>query len=329
MKNRIRIGLVFTGLLALLSFCMSVYLMSGLLIKPPADTPSDRVVRHFSLYLPQNRNSYFTDIMEGAQKEAKESGAVLSVHILDPEGTALHLASYIGVDGVLVCPDLDDEIVFEKLMRLSSLSIPVVLVNHNIQADQPWAFVGTNNFDFGKKAGALIKDGEAEDTHLAVIYSDKSPAIYAERELVEMGIYNALGRTLSSPILGQKTDMNPRDAEKVVYNIVRNRPEIDTLIFTDLNDTLAGTQALIDLNQVGRVQVIGFGIDPAIMDFIEKGIISGTLVVNPFQMGVQAVRSLAELESSGYTSTTVDTGIDVIHRNNLFSWKFSRGEDRR
>lgn len=328
MKNRIRYGLIIAGILALVSFAMSAYLMSSLLDTPQTDAQSERAIHHFSLYLPKNRNSYFQDIMEGARRAAREYGAGLSIHTLDSDGVALHMAAHSGADGIVVCPDIDDEIVFKKLIRLSEHAIPVVLVNHNIPADQPWAFVGTNNFDFGKKAGALLLREDLSAINLAVVYSEKSPAIFAERELVEMGILSALGRTLSTPVLGQKTDMNPRDAEKIVYNIVRNRPEINTLVFTDLNDTLAGTQALIDLNQVGRIQIIGFGSDPAILDFIQKGIIQGTLVVNPYLMGMQAVKALVELQTSGYTSTTVDTGIDVIHANNLYSWKFSRGRGR-
>ncbi|HHU36190.1 MAG TPA: sugar ABC transporter substrate-binding protein [Treponema sp.] len=328
MKNHIRTGLIITGFLALGSFCVSIYLVSALLHAPQAEAHTESAVRHFSLYLPQSRSSYFLDIIEGAMRSARENKAVLSVHTLDPGGVALQMATYTGVDGIVVCPDLDDDIVFEKLMRLSERKIPVVLVNHNIPADQPWAFVGTNNFDFGKKAASLIDQTNDTKLNLVVIYSQKSPAIFAERELVEMGLHSVLDRKLAGPILGQKTDMNPRDAEKIVYQIVRSRPEINTIVFTDLNDTLAGTQALIDLNQVGHIQVVGFGDDPAIGDFIQKGIIAGSLVVNPKLMGAQAVKSLTELQSTGYTSTTVDTGIDILHANNLQSWKYTRGRGR-
>lgn len=328
MKNQIRTGLIITGFLALGSFCISVYLVSALLRTPQTEAHTERAVHHFSLYLPQNRSSYFTNIIDGAMRSARENHASLSVHTLDPSGVALQMAAYTGVDGVVVCPDLDDEIVFEKLMRLTERKIPVVLVNHNIPADQPWAFVGTNNYDFGKKAATFIDKGDTGKLNLVVIYSQKSPAIFAERELVEMGIHSVLDRKLAAPILGQKTDMNPRDAEKIVYQIIRTRPEVNTIIFTDLNDTLAGTQALIDLNQVGRIQVVGFGDDPAINDFIQKGIITGSLVVNPFLMGEKAIKSLTELRSTGYTSTTVDIGIDVINSKNLYSLKYSPGRGR-
>ncbi len=321
MKTQIKVGLAVTGALAAFSFFMSVYLVSGLLSKPSQDVAAGRELRHFSMYLPQNRNYYFSDIMSGAMRAASESGAVISVHTLDSSGTALRMAAYSGLDGIVVCPDLDDTVVFDTLQFLTRKKLPLVLVNHNIPAEQPWPFVGTNNFDFGRKAAQLSLATKREDVNLAVVYSEKSPAIFAERELVEMGINSVLSARLSGPIQGYRTDMNPRDAEKIVYQIVRGRPGINTIVFTDLNDTLAGTQALIDLNQVGLVQVVGFGNDPALLDFIRKGIVAGSVVVNPSLMGYQAVKALSELVSSGYTSTSVDTGIDVITPDNLLSWR--------
>jgi len=311
-KLQIKVALAVTGVLAFFSFGMSVYLVSGLLRKPSDEAFAGDAVRHFALFLPQNRNYYFNDIMNGALKSAAERGAVLSVHTIDSEGTSLRMAVYSGVEGIVVCPDIDDTVIFESLMNLSRKKIPLILVNHNIPADQPWPFVGTNNFDFGKKAGSLISRVDSTPLKLAIVYSDKSPAIYAERELVEMGIHGVLGSRLSGPISVQHTDLNPRDAEKTVYQLLRNEPEVNTILFTDLNDTLAGTQALIDLNQVGRIHVVAFGNDPSIQHFIEKGIVRGSLVVNPSLMGYQAVKSLSELCSTGYTSTSVDTGIDVL-----------------
>jgi len=313
-KLLIKVGLIITGILAILTFGMSVSLVRDLLRKVPLDTAQDRLEYHFALYLPANQTSFFSGISAGAQKAARENSAALTVHPIDLQGTELRMASYTGVDGIVVCPNLDDAVTLQKLEKLRSDSIPLVLINHNIQADQPWPFIGTNNFDFGKKAGALVIGGSMPEVHLAVVYSEKNPAIFAERELVEMGISGVLGAKLGSPISGEKTDMNPRDAERIVYELVRRLPSLTTIVFTDSNDTLAGTQALIDLNLVGRVQIIGFGSDEQIEEYVQKGIISASLVVNPELIGYQAVKSLVELRSSGYTSTSVDTGIDILTR---------------
>ena len=127
-----------------------------------------------------------------------------------------------------------------------------------------------------------------------------------------MGISSALGRSLAAPISVQRTDMNPRDAEKIVYQLLREARTVNAIVFTSLDDTLAGAQALIDLNLVGSVQVVGFGFDKTIRDYLQKGILSATLVTNPRATGRQAVAALVDLRSSGYTSNSVDTGIDVV-----------------
>lgn len=326
MKLFVKIVLLLSGALAFFSFGMSALLVQDLLRKVPTHETQQKLEHHFSLYVPDNRNRYFSDLVAGARKGAAECHAALSVHQISFVGQDLRMASWSGVDGVIVCPDLDDTIVSRNLEKLRADKIPVVLANHNIPADQPWPFVGTNNFDFGKKAGAVARPSVPGGVRLAVVYSDKNPAIYAERELVEMGISSALGNRMTSSIASLKTDTNPRAAEETVYQLVRSRPDVTAILFTDSTDTLAGTQTLIDLNLVGRIQIIGFGSDPEILSYIKKGIISASIVISPELVGYRAVLSLAELCGAGYTSNSVDTGIDILTQDNVGVYKGGMGK---
>jgi ribose transport system substrate-binding protein len=97
-----------------------------------------------------------------------------------------------------------------------------------------------------------------------------------------------------------------------VYRLSREYPSINILIFTDARDTIAAAQALIDMNLVGKIRIIGFGDEEAIFDFVQKGVIEATIVINPEKIGYEAIRSLYELKSGGYTSTSVDTGIELV-----------------
>jgi ribose transport system substrate-binding protein len=122
---------------------------------------------------------------------------------------------------------------------------------------------------------------------------------------------------LSAPVLGLRTNLNPLDAEEVCSRLFRTNSPVNTLVLTDSNDTIAVAQTLIDMNMVGRIQIIGFGDDPEIEDTIRKGIIACSIVTNPERIGYEAVRSLGDLIQTGYTSAFIDTGLTFLNRERL------------
>jgi ribose transport system substrate-binding protein len=315
-KLLIRLGIIAFGVVSIAAFSISLFLVRRMYIQgtEPQGTPPRY---HFALYLPDNRDSFFTEVIRGAERAAEEAGTVISIHSIDPSLHELAMASYTGVDGVVVCPYLDDATARTHLSKLTAAGIPLVLINHNVPNEQPWPYIGANNFDIGRRMGALAKGAARGDIRLAVVYSDKAPGMLAERELVEMGISAALEGRIADPIAGLRTGLNPLDAEEMIYGLFRTGSPINTLVFTDAIDTIAAAQALIDMNLVGRVQIIGFGDDKGILEYIRKGIIVGSVVVDPEKIGYEAIKSLAELRDTGYTSTAVDAGVELIDRSRL------------
>ena len=321
MKRFLYLGLVLTGLLSLTTFVISLYRSLRLYILAPE--PGNALVYHFSLYLPDNRNSFFEGIIRGAEQAAAELDSAISVHSIDPAKNELEIAAFTGVDGIIVCPYLDDVLARRQLEIIRERQIPAVLINHNLPSEQPWPFIGINSFDLGRRIGLVLSDSP-ENIHLAVVYSDKAPGIYTERELVEMGISASLEERLLGSIIRHRTNLNPLDAESLLLQIFRgpllnyessgilDRPAVNTIVFTDPDDTIAAAQALVDLNLVGEIQIIGFGTDPGVIEYLQKGIVTASVVINPERIGYEAVYSLAALRTIGYTSASIDTGIEII-----------------
>jgi len=320
MKRILYLGLALTGLLSLTAFFVSLYQSMRLYIFAPE--PPTTLLYHFSLYIPDNRNSFFEGIIRGAQQAAAELKSAISVHSIDPARKELEMAAFTGVDGVIVCPYLDDALARQQLEVLKENQMPVVLINHNLPSEQPWPFIGINNFELGRHIGLILPgiSGSAGKIRIAVVYSDKAPGIYTERELVEMGISASLGERLSGPIVRFRTSLNPLDAEALLMRIFRNPgtggaangPAVTTIVFTDPDDTVAAAQTLVDMNLVGKIQIIGFGSDPGVNEYLKKGIVSASVVISPERIGYEAVQSLAALRTTGYTSASVDTGIEII-----------------
>ena len=322
MKRFFYAGLALTGLLSLLAFSVSLYRSFRLYIF--TSEPVTPLEFHFSLYISDNRNSFFEGIIRGAEQAAAELNSAVSVHSIDPAKNKLAVAAFTGVDGIIVCPDLNDDLVRRQMEKLKDHQIPVVLINHNLPSDQPWPFIGINNFDLGRRIGLALQNSP-EKIRLAVVYSDKAPGIYTERELVEMGIIASLEDQLSGPIISYRTNLNPLDAEALLARIFRSpllrfenpdradEPVINTIVFTDPEDTIAAAQTLVDMNLVGQLQIIGFGDDPRVIENLRKGIVSASVVISPEQMGYEAVYSLAGLRTTGYTSALIDTRIEIIN----------------
>lgn len=318
MKHISQVILLLFVLLFTASLGISLYTIISLTqVNLTSSSDIEQADRHYGIFLPDNSYAFFHDVTAGAKRAGSEISCGLSFHSIDDELPDLRLAKYSGIDGAIIYPSIREESAREILTDLVTSSIPVVLIEHAIADDSPWPFVGTNNFDLGKQIGRLIGDTGANTIHAAIVYSEKSPGIFAERELVEMGILTVLNQRLGSPLRVLKSDMNPFAAEDLTNRILRNEPEVNTIIYTDTNDTLAATQVIVDMNLVGKVQIIGFGSDEPVLEYIEKGIISGSVVVNPDQIGYRAVRLLDELVTEGMSESYIDTGVQIITRGYL------------
>ncbi|MFP4331576.1 MAG: sugar ABC transporter substrate-binding protein [Spirochaetaceae bacterium] len=266
---------------------------------------------HVSVFLPEQSTLFFQQIEDGVTAAADRQDIAVSFHPIGPEVPEFRLAGYSGIDGAIIFPNLPEAQMLTHLERLEEQGIPVVLIEQEVGDDWPWTFVGTNNFELGRRIGAELAE-RSEGGRIAVVYSDKSPAVAAERELIELGITTGMGERLELPILRRQTGLNPLDAEALTYQLLRTEPPISALVFTDTDDTLAALQAIIDLNLVGEVEVIGFGTTDSVINYLDRGVLDATIAVNPQRIGIESMRVLAELIETGNAPGYVDTGVEVV-----------------
>ncbi|MFP4302696.1 MAG: sugar ABC transporter substrate-binding protein [Spirochaetaceae bacterium] len=266
---------------------------------------------HVSVFLPEQSTLFFQQIEEGVTAAADRHDIAVSFHPIGPGVPEFRLSRYSGIDGAIIFPYLPESEMLAHLEKLDERGIPVVLIEQDVADDWPWTFVGTNNFELGRRIGGELAE-RSESGRIAIVYSEKSPAVAAERELIELGITTVMGDRLELPIVRRQTGLNPLDAEALTYQLLRNEPPISAVIFTDSDDTLAALQVIIDLNLVGEVQVIGFGTTDSIIDYLDRGVLDATIAVNPQRIGIESVRVLTELIETGNAPGYVDTGVEVL-----------------
>ena len=271
---------------------------------------------HYAFFLPASDYSFFKKLKEGAQAATESMDCSISFHYIDADPLSFDMVSLSGVDGIGIYPYKKDEKTIKKMTEISGAGIPIIQIENQIIRDETTFFVGTNNFESGKAIGKLATRALREQLNIALIYSDKNPGFMSDGNLIELGLVSILGDRINN-LQTERTSLNPLDAERLAYELMRQVPNLDVIVLTDPNDTLVTVQAIIDMNLVGSVQIIGFGEDERIKEFINKGLMLGTIVRNPYRIGFSAVMALQEISINGYTSAYVDTGISIITGNDL------------
>ncbi len=317
MRRALRLLLAIVFVLFAFSLAQSITTVVSL-SRAVAATGESGVTRsgHVAVFLPEPTTLFFDEIRRGISTAAMRYDLAVSYHPIGPEVPEFRFAQYLGIDGAIIYPFLDDGPMLQRLEELDDRGIPVVLIEHDVADDWPWTFVGTNNFEMGRRIGGYLAE-DAANQHVVVVYSDKSPAVDSESELLELGITSVIGDQLEAPIARRRTGLNPLDAEALTNQLLRGDTPVTSIVFTDNDDTLAALQVIIDRNLVGQVEVIGFGVTDAILDYLERGVLDATIAVNPQRIGVDAVRVLSELIATGIAPGYVDTGVEVIGGDDL------------
>jgi len=269
---------------------------------------------HYAFFLPASDYSFFKQLKEGALFATESMDCSITFHEIDADPMSFTMVPFSGVDGIVIYPYTKNERTVENLSRIAQAGIPVVQIENEIIRDETTFFIGTNNFETGKAIGKLVLEAKRDFLNIALVYSDKNPGLMSDGNLIEHGLLSTIGDSLNN-LQTEVSSLNPLDAERLTYKLMRQDLPIDVIILTDPNDTLVTVQAIIDMNLVGAIQVIGFGEDERIKEFINKGLVIGTIIRNPYRIGFSAVMALQELSTNGYTSAYVDTGISVITGN--------------
>ena len=112
------------------------------------------------------------------------------------------------------------------------------------------------------------------------------------------------------------------DTEEFVRDIFVSEENLpDVLVCMDEVVTECVYQALVDYNQVGNVDVVGFYYSDVILDGISKGIISSAIALDMDEIGRYSVNALEEFSSLGHTSNYYSVGQHVITRSNVGTYR--------
>lgn len=276
---------------------------------------------HFAV-IGQADDTFWQSVKEGCLTAAEEFHVAVEFNVprftnLEEQLMYLDIAIASKVDGI-VTHVLDEEKFTPLIDKAVDAGIPVITVEAEAKESKRNAYVGTNTFNLGREAGKLVLEAKGEKANIAIILSDYiDGAVNVPQNLRIAGTKDALQDMPGMTIKTFSSSTGFFSAEEVTRRILINYPEVDTIICTGAKDTISAAQIIVDLNKVGQITLIGYDDAPEILRYIEKGVIYGTVVANPYEIGYESIRSMIEIKKNRTTSIYVDTGAKVVTYSNI------------
>jgi ribose transport system substrate-binding protein len=190
--------------------------------------------------------------------------------------------------------------------------IPVLLVDTDLPIENKTAYIGTDNLDLGKKAGAFLASQLQPGNKIAIIAGDLSFSVFKDRtDGATISLRNA-GIQIAYLKTGILDD--PKTIQSVISKLLRDQPDIKGVMTT--HDTIA-LPAIKELEEQGlSIPVIGPDGLTEMLQFIADETIPGTMAQNPYDMGYLSVETALKVIQGENVEPFVDSGVDIIIKEN-------------
>lgn len=218
-------------------------------------------------------------------------------------------------DGIMAYAGLDTLNPF--IEKLNKEKIPFIAIDSDTKKEMREAYVGTDSYDLGYKAGeAMVKYTNGKGK-LGLLVSSLS----AEKEMLVLDAFkDAILDYDYEFIAVDETDADPNVAEIKTEAMLEAHPEI-TAMFNTAGYNVTGAARV---KQKKNLDIVLIGFDDVVenLEFIRQGVINAIIAQDPEQMGYRGVYVLKELVDKGsLPKENYQTPTILITKENVDSYK--------
>jgi ribose transport system substrate-binding protein len=203
-----------------------------------------------------------------------------------------------------------------SLDRAAAAGIPVTIFDSGVDSKNFMTFVATDNVEAGRLAGrqmALLLKGKGK---VAMVLH--APGSFSTMDR-ETGFKEALTRDFPELhiIAEQYSGGDRAKAMQVAEDILTAHPEIEGIFASSEPCAVGAAQALKARSLAGRVKLIGFDASEGMIQDLKSGVFDALVVQDPFKMGHEAVRTLADKLAGKTPEKQIDLKASVVTRVDL------------
>lgn len=238
------------------------------------------------------KNPFFDDVMQGFLDKAEELslyGCEISVKRVayHPEAqlSAIRACLKEGIQGLILTPYNDDSI-RDELNKLCCGGIPVITVNSDVEGVRRLTYVGSDYYNSGEAAGALMKMVTSGPVKLGIVNGDDHILCHTQRI---SGFVDKLSDDERFQVVcrGESLDDDNR-AYDLVSRMLQEHFELNAFYFTAAG-VYGGCRAIAELAPDRDIKVITFDEVPSTAEMMKKNIITATICQEPYWQGSKSL----------------------------------------
>lgn len=285
---------------------------------------------------------FWDDVEKGADQAGEELNYEIRYSESDTDSAVEQQIKFVqdaiddNFDAIVIAPD-DRSQLNEVLKSASDKGMKIITINSDItDVGCRKVYIGSSNSSAGTIAGREVMNIsglENTNVNIGIIGQGSTSAAALDRingfknqitsvnkarkdAAASSGIYSA-NVNLYNIISTEHCDNDRARAKEITQKMIEVHPEINLMFGTNENSTLGICDAISELGLGGKVKVVGFNSHSQEIEYIQKGILTGSVVQNPYNMGYLGVSYASRLLSGETTIATVDTGVMYVNASNL------------
>ncbi|ACQ70441.1 periplasmic binding protein/LacI transcriptional regulator [Exiguobacterium sp. AT1b] len=234
-------------------------------------------------------NPFFVALKEGAEEQANEMDATLTV--ADAQNDAAKQVNDVedmiqkGMDLILINPT-DSEAVGAAVQAANDAGIPVITVDRNAETGEVVAHVASDNVAGGQLAGDYMVElvGEGQK----VVELEGIPGASATRDRGQ-GFNEAIDGKLEV-VAKQSANFDRAEGLTVMENILQDNKDI-VAVFAHNDEMALGAVQALEAAGMSDVKVIGFDATDDAVKAVEGGTMAATVAQKPAEIGKLGVEA--------------------------------------
>ena len=219
------------------------------------------------------------------------------------------------VDGIALAA-CDRKALTGVVDRAAAAGIPLTVFDSGLDSTNFMSFLATDNVDGGRMGARTLGNLLGGKGEVGLIMHAPGSVSTSDRETG----FNEVMQKEFPGIKVVQSQFSMGDRAKgmaVTENILTAHPEIDGLFASSEPSAIGATQAVKARRLGGKVKLVGFDSTDSMIEDLKAGVIDAIVVQDPFKMGFEAVKTMADKLSGRQPPKHTDLPAMVVTRDNL------------